>query len=53
VRIRLSGDDRIYRWEFERGDEKLEIDVPGCLIIDQGQVGLAAVKGGRGPPVCA
>jgi DNA-binding transcriptional LysR family regulator len=47
VRIR-SGDERIYRWEFERGEEKIEIDVPGCLIIDQAQVGLAAVKGGAG-----
>jgi DNA-binding transcriptional LysR family regulator len=47
VRIR-SGDERIYRWEFERGEEKIEIDVPGCLIIDQAQVGLAAVKSGAG-----
>jgi DNA-binding transcriptional LysR family regulator len=47
VRIR-SGDERIYRWEFERGDEKVEVDVPGSLIVDQGQIALAAVKGGAG-----
>jgi len=47
IRIR-SGDERIYRWELERGEEKLEIDVPGALIIDQAQVGVAAVKGGAG-----
>lgn len=47
VRIRV-GDDRIYRWEFECGDQRLEIDVPGPLVVDQAQVGLAAVKGGAG-----
>jgi DNA-binding transcriptional LysR family regulator len=45
VRIR-TGDDRIYRWELERGDQRLEVDAPGSLIVDQAQVGLAAVKGG-------
>jgi DNA-binding transcriptional LysR family regulator len=45
VRIRI-GDDSVYRWEFERGDEKLEVSVPGALIIDQGQVGLAAARDG-------
>jgi len=47
VRIRI-GDDRIYRWEFERGDEQLEVDVPGSIMVDQAQVGLAAVKRGAG-----
>lgn len=47
VRIR-TGDDRIYRWEFERGKEALEIDVPGPLTIDHAQVGLAAVREGAG-----
>ena len=45
VRIRI-GDERIYRWEFERGEERLEVNVPGALIVDQGEVGLAAVKQG-------
>jgi DNA-binding transcriptional LysR family regulator len=45
VRLRI-GDERIYRWEFERGDEKIEVDVPGSLVIDQGHVALPAVKEG-------
>lgn len=47
VRIRL-GDDSIYRWEFERGDERIEINAPGSLIVDQGDVGMAAVLAGAG-----
>jgi DNA-binding transcriptional LysR family regulator len=47
IRIRV-GDDKIYRWEFERGDEQLDVNVPGALIVDQGQVGLAAVRQGAG-----
>lgn len=47
VRIRI-GDDSIYRWEFERGDEKFEVNVQGGLTVDQGQIGLAAVKDGAG-----
>lgn len=47
IRIRI-GDDRIYRWEFERGDEQLDVNVPGALIVDQGQVALTAVKAGAG-----
>jgi DNA-binding transcriptional LysR family regulator len=45
IRIRI-GDDRIYRWEFERGDEEVAIDVPGALTIDQSEVALTALKEG-------
>ncbi len=45
VRIR-SGDERLYRWEFERGDETFAIDVPGALTVDQGHVALAALRQG-------
>lgn len=45
VRVR-TGDDRLYRWEFERGEEELTVDVPGALTVDQGQVAMAAVKQG-------
>jgi DNA-binding transcriptional LysR family regulator len=38
ARIRI-GDDSIYRWEFERGDEALSVDVPGTLTVDQGGTG--------------
>ncbi len=47
IRLRI-GDERIYRWEFERGSEKLEVNVPGSLVVDQGTVGLAAAKDGAG-----
>ena len=47
VRIRI-GDESIYRWEFERGDEHLDVNVSGGLIVDHGRVGLAAVKAGAG-----
>ena len=45
VRIRI-GDERIYRWEFERGGEDLAVEVPGALTVDQGQVALNAVRQG-------
>jgi DNA-binding transcriptional LysR family regulator len=47
IRIR-AGDDKIFRWEFEHGEEALEVNVPGSLIVDQGRVGLAAVTDGAG-----
>ena len=45
VRLRI-GDESIYRWEFERGTEQVEVDVPGSLVIDQGHVALPAVEQG-------
>jgi DNA-binding transcriptional LysR family regulator len=45
VRIRI-GDESVYRWEFERDGVEVEVNVPGALIVDQGQVGLAAVHDG-------
>jgi DNA-binding transcriptional LysR family regulator len=47
VRIRI-GDDRLYRWEFERDGEQFEVNAPGALIVDEGTVGLAAVRNGAG-----
>ncbi|MDW3682775.1 LysR family transcriptional regulator [Cupriavidus sp. CV2] len=47
VNIRL-GDDRVYRWEFEKGDEKLAIAVPRSVIVDHAETGLAGVLGGVG-----
>ena len=45
LRIRL-GDDSIYRWEFEKGEEALAIDVPGAITIDETQFALALATGG-------
>lgn len=47
IRVRV-GDERIYRWEFERGEEEIVLDVPGSIIVDQGRVALNAVIGGAG-----
>jgi DNA-binding transcriptional LysR family regulator len=37
LKIRL-GDERIYRWEFEKGDETLAVTAPGAITIDETQV---------------
>ncbi|RKR45232.1 LysR family transcriptional regulator [Paraburkholderia sp. BL17N1] len=42
------GDDRVYRWEFERDDEKLAVAVPSSIIVDHAEMGLIAVLGGAG-----
>jgi DNA-binding transcriptional LysR family regulator len=34
IRYRLAG-GRLYHWEFERGDEALNLDVPGTLTLDE------------------
>jgi DNA-binding transcriptional LysR family regulator len=47
IRIRI-GDDSVYRWEFERDTEQLQVNVPGALVVDHGEIGLAAVRQGAG-----
>ena len=47
IRIRI-GDDSIYRWEFERGDEQVAIAAPGSMIVDDGRLGVAAALDGVG-----
>jgi DNA-binding transcriptional LysR family regulator len=47
IRIRI-GDHSVYRWEFERGDEQLEITAPGPMIVDDGRLGVAAACDGAG-----
>jgi DNA-binding transcriptional LysR family regulator len=42
------GDDRVYRWEFEQGDEKIALLVPSSVTVDQAETGLVAVLGGVG-----
>lgn len=39
VQIRL-GNERLYRWEFERADEKVAIPVPGPIIVDDGALAM-------------
>jgi DNA-binding transcriptional LysR family regulator len=45
LRIRL-GDDSIYSWEFERGDEAVAVDVPGQITIDETSFALSLARGG-------
>jgi DNA-binding transcriptional LysR family regulator len=47
LRFRL-GDDRVYRWEFERNAEKLELDVPGPITLDDGRSILTLLAAGAG-----
>lgn len=47
IRIR-TGHERVYRWELQRGDEQLAVSAPGTLTVDDGQLGLAAVRRGAG-----
>ncbi|WBO23736.1 LysR family transcriptional regulator [Sphingomonas abietis] len=47
LRFRL-GDESLYRWEFERGEEAVAVAVPGTLTIDDSHLILAALGGGAG-----
>jgi DNA-binding transcriptional LysR family regulator len=47
LRFRL-GDDRIYRWEFERNEERMEVDVPGSITLDDSRSILPLLIGGAG-----
>ncbi|MDG1643266.1 LysR family transcriptional regulator [Klebsiella huaxiensis] len=42
------GNNRIYKWEFERGDEQLTIKVPPLLTVDQAETGVVAILQGFG-----
>jgi DNA-binding transcriptional LysR family regulator len=48
INWRFPGTDRIHRWEFERGGERLEIAVDGPLIADSQQIVLHAALQGLG-----
>lgn len=42
------GDDRIYKWDFERDGREIAVAVPGTITINQAEVGVAAVLAGAG-----
>lgn len=46
------GDNRIYQWEFERGEEQITLKVPSSITIDHAETGLAAILGGTGLMYC-
>ncbi len=45
---RRTGNGAIYRWEFEKRGEAIEIDVPGQLTLDDSDLLLAAALAGEG-----
>ncbi|MHB2210687.1 LysR family transcriptional regulator [Methylobacterium sp. CM6257] len=47
LRIRL-GDDSLYRWEFERAEEQIALDVPGAVTLDNTQFALSLAAAGGG-----
>lgn len=52
LQIRL-GNDRIYRWEFEKADRKIDVGVTGAITLDDTRVGLALAKRGASRSACA
>ena len=47
IRYRLSSGN-LYRWEFERGEEAMNLDVPGTLTLDEPTLILEAARAGLG-----
>lgn len=47
VRIRL-GNDQLYQWEFERGDEAIAITTPGPLTVDESNASISFGLSGIG-----
>ncbi|GLQ54901.1 LysR family transcriptional regulator [Devosia nitrariae] len=48
VNFRWPTDFSLYRWEFERGDEKLEVAVDGPLICNEPEMAVPAILDGAG-----
>ncbi|MFX9008188.1 hypothetical protein ABTN33_20105, partial [Acinetobacter baumannii] len=47
VRIRL-GNDQIYQWEFERGQEAVAVATPGPLTVDESHAAIGFGLSGVG-----
>jgi DNA-binding transcriptional LysR family regulator len=47
LRFRL-GDERVYRWEFDRNGEQIDIDVPGSITLDDSRSILTLLLGDAG-----
>lgn len=48
LRIRL-GDESLYHWEFERGDETVSLDVPGAITLNDTEVAMSLALRGAAP----
>ncbi|SQF98902.1 LysR family transcriptional regulator [Paucimonas lemoignei] len=47
LRVRL-GNAHLYRWQFSKESQQLEIDVPGTITIDEARVGVTMAMRGAG-----
>jgi DNA-binding transcriptional LysR family regulator len=47
LRIRL-GNGRIYRWEFQKKNQKIKVEVPGMITMDDSRINLALGVSGAG-----
>jgi len=48
INLRLASAGTIYKWEFEKGSEKMEVAVEGPLVFDDGGMVLEAALAGVG-----
>jgi DNA-binding transcriptional LysR family regulator len=48
INFRWPTDGSLYRWEFERGEEKLEAAVEGPLIVNEPEIAIRAALDGVG-----
>jgi len=48
INLRLASAGTLYKWEFERGSEKMEVAVEGPLIFDSGEMVVDAALAGVG-----
>lgn len=48
INIRLPTHGGLYRWEFEQGEETIEMEVPSALITNSGAASLTAALAGIG-----
>lgn len=47
LRFRL-GNERLYRWEFERAGEEIDVAVPGPITLDDSRIIMTLLLGGAG-----
>lgn len=48
INLRRPTDRSVYRWEFERGGERLEVLLDGPLLVDEPAIALRAMLDGAG-----
>lgn len=51
IRIRM-GTDRLYKWELGEGDQAVEIDVPGAMVLGDSELSIRMTKEGCGLFYC-